>query len=81
MIRTGSLKLLGLSADASTVAGMDTLGYGLITLVNGVVTTVTTLVHPLLLGGILLAASLLWLARLEHDEMDRMGVKPMVDRH
>lgn len=60
---------------------MDALGYGLITLINGLVTMVTTLVHPALLGGLLLVAGLAWLARLEHDELDRQGVKPMVNRH
>lgn len=60
---------------------MEHLGNGLITLANGLWTTVTAVVHPLVLGSGVTAAALAWLARLEVDELDRSASKPMVNRH
>lgn len=60
---------------------MEHLGNGLITLANGLWTTVTAVAHPLVLGSVVMAAALAWLARLEVDELDRSASKPMVDRH
>jgi hypothetical protein len=60
---------------------MEHLGNGLVTIFNGLWVTLTSVVSPATLGGLVLAACLLWLARLELDELDRLGSKPTVDRH
>lgn len=60
---------------------MEHLGNGLITLANGLWTIATALVSPMVLGALVLALALAWLSKLEVDELDRSGTKPLVDRH
>lgn len=60
---------------------MDILGNGLVTLANGALTALTSIADPVILVGIAMALSLLWLALVEVDELDRQGTKPEVGRH
>lgn len=60
---------------------MEHLASGIITLLNGLWFALGAFASPLAIAGVLAAASLAWLARMEVDELDRQGVKPLVDRH
>jgi hypothetical protein len=60
---------------------MEHLGNGLILIANGAWTIVTAIVHPTVLGVLVLIGACAWLAQLEIDEVDRSASKPLVDRH
>jgi hypothetical protein len=60
---------------------MDHFGNGIVTVFNGIWTTLIAVASPLTLGLLVLVAGLGWLARLEVDELDRQASKPRIDRH
>jgi hypothetical protein len=60
---------------------METLGNGLFTLANGTWEALTALASPMVLTGLVLAVSLVWLSLIEVEELDRQGTKPEVRRH
>lgn len=60
---------------------MEILGNGLITLANGALSALLSLASPLTIAGVLMGVSLLWLALMEVEELDRQGSKPEVGRH
>lgn len=60
---------------------MTIFSNSLITLLNGAFDFITRLFSPVSIIIILLIASLVWMALLEMDEMNRQGTKPEVGRH
>jgi len=60
---------------------MEQIQTGLVLTFNGLVTILTTLLDWKVLAGIALAIALLWLARLEVDDLDVAGAKPNLPRH
>lgn len=60
---------------------MDPITSGLTAVFNGAAATAGALASWHTLFGVLTAASLVWLARLEIDDVDRRGAKPQVARH
>lgn len=60
---------------------MDALGTGLILLANGLMQMLGHLADPLTIIGIVLTASIFWLAGIETEELNRQGTKPLVGRH
>lgn len=60
---------------------MDVLGSGLITMFNGFVALLGTLASPMALAVVVVVASLVWLALIEIEELNRQGTKPDVGRH
>lgn len=60
---------------------MDQLTSGLTVLFNGGLFTVSHLANMPVLFALISGVSLIWLARLEIDDVDRRGSKPQVMRH
>ena len=60
---------------------METIGNGLLTIVNGAWALADKVVSPVSLILILLGAGLAWFVLLEFDELDRQGTKPEVGTH
>jgi hypothetical protein len=60
---------------------MSILGDGLVVIVNGLLAMLGAIASPLTIAGAAGAAALVWLARIEVDELDRQAVKPQVGRH
>lgn len=63
-------------------AGMETLGSGLVVLLNGAVDIVGAATSPVVAALIVSMGSLVWFARLEADALDREAAsKPEVGVH
>lgn len=60
---------------------MDQIAAGLVALFNGLLNALTTLVSPIVLAAMVLAAGLVWMALVEIDELNRQGTKPDVGLH
>lgn len=60
---------------------MDALGNGLVVLANGLRELLLSLANPLAIFGIVLVASLWWLATVEIESIGRTSIKPKVVRH
>lgn len=60
---------------------LSAFGNGLVAIVNGVLVLIERVANPTLVCGVLLALGLLWMAAVEIEELDRAGLKPVVDRH
>lgn len=60
---------------------MEILGSGLITILNGLLTMLGALASPVAGAVVLAGLALIWLCRLEMDEMGRQSSKPEVGRH
>lgn len=60
---------------------MDILGSGLVTLANGVLASLGAVASPLTIAAAAAAASLWQMARVEIEDADRRGTKPLVERH
>lgn len=60
---------------------LERIGYGLVTLANGVTGLASVLASPLTFGIVIGSLCLGWLALCEIEEMDRQGAKPEVGRH
>lgn len=60
---------------------MTSLSTGFIALFNGLLDLLHALGSPLTLATVVSVASVLWLAGVEVEELDRQGVKPDVGRH
>lgn len=64
---------------------MDTLlghlGDGLVVLVNGAWAALSTALSPLTAAALATVFGLIWLARLEIDELNRQGTKPDIGMH
>jgi hypothetical protein len=74
------LAALGALLSAATDAAMDVLGNGAITVFNGLLGMVTMAFSPMVIVGVILASSFVWLALIELDELDRQGSKPEIGR-
>lgn len=59
---------------------MNVFSNGAVTLFNGFLELVGAATSPMTLVGALLGVSLLWLALIEIDELDRQGTKPEIGR-
>lgn len=59
---------------------METISNGLMLVFNGFLTVLTSVVDWRVLAGLAMAASLVWLARLEIDNVDEQGTKPFLPR-
>lgn len=70
---------------AATVPAMEdvlsSLGDGLIVIVNGAWSVAATALSPMTAAAIATVAGLVWLARLEIDELNRQGSKPDIGMH
>ena len=66
---------------APTGRGMEILGSGLITLLNGFLAMLGAFASPMAIAAVLCAVGLAWFALLEIDELDRQGTKPEIGRH
>jgi hypothetical protein len=60
---------------------MNILTNGFITIFNGFWSTFSSLTSPVSIAIFVCAGSLGWLARLEVDQLDRIGAKPEVRTH
>ncbi len=54
---------------------------GMVILFNGVISVLAAVAGPVAWLAAILIASLVWLATVEIDELDRMARKPTVGRH
>jgi len=59
---------------------MDALANGLVTVANGARTLADGVLTPVALMCAVIAASLVWLALIELDELNRQGTKPEIER-
>lgn len=59
---------------------MNTLTNGIFTIINGSATLLNYALKPASLMLIICALSLMWLALIEVDEVDRQGTKPVIGR-
>lgn len=59
---------------------MNVLTNGLITIVNGAYKFVEQVLSPISLVILVIAGSLIWLALIEIDELNRQGTKPEIGR-
>jgi len=73
--------LVGVGRLADTVVGMDSLGTYLILAFNGALNLSAHLGSPVTVMGIVTGISLWWMARIEIEELNRQGAKPVVRRH
>lgn len=64
-----------------TVTLMEQLTSGFTVLLNGGLTSIAALANWSVVFGLLTAGSLVWLSRLEVDDVDRRATKPTVARH
>lgn len=60
---------------------MNAVGTGLVLIGNGLLSMATAVLSWQALVGAAAAGSAWWLARMEIGELDRMAVKPSVERH
>ena len=60
---------------------MNVVGTGLVLIANGAVEIATALFSPVALVGVAALVALWWLATIEIEELNRLGVKPDVPRH
>ncbi len=60
---------------------MTTLTNGFMTFANGVYAMVHNAASPVTIAAVIAAVSLAWIARIEVDEYDRRGHKPIVRHH
>lgn len=66
--------------SATTVQVMNTLTNGIFTIINGSAALLNYALKPTSLMLLVCALSLMWLALIEVDEVDRQGTKPVVGR-
>lgn len=59
---------------------METLANGFVTLTNGMLTLLSGVVTPVGLMTGIVAASWVWIALVELDELNRQGSKPEIGR-
>lgn len=60
---------------------MEALGAGIALVANGALSLVSQVASFNVVVGVIAAASLMWLATMEVDELNRLGAKPDVGRH
>ena len=60
---------------------MNAIASGLTTIANGVFAVAGAVASPLVIGGVISAVSIVWLAATRLEELNRQGTKPAVQRH